>query len=195
MNKAKHIISACHVDILDTRCTCTNSTGTHLTWWEGKWICQQVAYLPTGRDTGGLTGLINTSVMTDDKPWHATFPRAGNKLHSTCLNRKSLTRQRGQCHMQDKEQEDHLPNDLRALSVNPRANQPNPKSMSWRFTSQYLRQSSWLHSSTYWLVLGGVNQPWMMDEYGGRVDCVHNHMFSRCVTEPLKTNPEVVESN
>lgn len=157
----------------------------------GKTICQQVAYLPTGRDAGKLMGLINTSVMTDDKPWHATFPQPGNKLHSTCLNRKPLTRQRSQCRMQGKEREDHLPNDFRTLSVSPRVNRLNPKSMSWRSTSQYLHKSSWLHSGMYWLVLGGLNQPWMMDEYVEWVD----HMFIRCVKEPLKTCPKVVKSN
>lgn len=157
----------------------------------GKTICQQAAYLPTGRDAGKLMGLINTSMMTDDKPWHATFPGPGNKLHSTCLNRKPLTRQRSQCRMQGKEREDHSPNDFRTLSVSPRVNRPNPKSMSWRSTSQYLHKSSWLHSGMYWLVLGGVNQPWMMDEYVEWVD----HMFIRCVKEPLKTCPKVVKSN
>lgn len=147
----------------------------------GKTICQQVAYLPTGRDAGKLTGLINTSVMTDDKPWHATFPRPGNKLHSTCLYRKPLTRQRSQCRMQGKEREDHLP----CLSV-----------LGWtdRILTIHISIPPQVLLTPQRHVLTCIrrgNQPWMMDEYVEWVD----HMFIRCVKEPLKTCPKVMKSN
>lgn len=111
--------------------------------------------MPTGRERGRLTWLLNTFVMTDDKLWHATFLQPWDKL--TFLNRKSLTQRRaearpdrvvirrgGQRHIRDKEPINHLPNDLWALPVNPWVNQPSPTSIPWQSISYFPNCFFWL---------------------------------------------------
>ncbi len=97
MNKAKtHYLSlpgrVTQICILSA--PALNNSRTNLMWCPSVWDKGEInlptsVYLPTGRERARLTGLVNTFMMTGDKPWHATFLPWDNG-HSAFLSRKSL---------------------------------------------------------------------------------------------------------
>lgn len=74
----------------------------------------------------------------------------------------------------DTEPIDRLANKPRVQPVNPQVSQASPTSTPPTIHVLIPPTAScyhhWLHNNLHWLSLGGLNHPWMMDEFAGWVD-------------------------
>lgn len=134
------------------------------------------------RKKGRLTWLVDTLMFS----WRRTVTRSPDISSARHPGRKVIiwTPCRGHSLTEewsgDKEPIDRLANNPRAPPVNPRVSQASPTSTPPTIhvlippTASCYRH--WLHNNLHWLSLGGLNHPWMMDEFAEWVD---SFFFSR----------------